>query len=268
MTHNIQKVLITGCSYSANNEQSGWKENNLDKTYHGIIEAKTGWKITNRAMGGCSNREIAQRTVENCLSDHYDFCIVQWSSLHRFWLYEELNNVDDETQILPSAKGRMTVGNAPYTIEKLLVSHYLNDYMALKHWLHDQIMIQSFLNKNCIPYVFVRGSINYIPELETLAEQWPKDNIPSLNIPSCIKDLLNFDDNSDDYLYKKLSSLILAYLSIDKSNCIGYNRIETIYGLDPTLVRDYADDGAHPGHLVNTAISNAILHYIEKKYKF
>jgi hypothetical protein len=265
MTNLFEKVLITGCSYSVNNTQSGWKEENLHKTYHSILENITNWKINNQAIGGCSNREIVQRTVEHCLNQSYDFCIIQWSSLHRLWLYEADSNIDDYTQILPKVCGIMSVGDAPHTVNKLLVAYYMNHYMELKHWLHDQAMLQSFLKERCIPYVFVRGFTNFIPELEMLAEQWPKDKISDLEIPQQIKLILNFDSNPDDYLYKKLSSLMSAYLSIDKSNCIGYNQSSMIYGFDPAYTHlDYADDGRHPGHLINTKISKTILNHIEK----
>ena len=260
-----KKVLITGCSCSVNNTQSGWATENLHKTYHSMLQSSTDWNITNQAIGGCSNQEIVQRTVGDCLADDYDLCIVQWSSLHRLWLYEADSNIDNFTQILPRVCGFINSGNAPHTINKLIVSHYMNQYMALKHWLHNQIMLQSFLNERHIPYVFIRGFVNYIPELEILAGQWPKDDISSLSIPSRIKDILNFDSNPDDYIYKKLSSLMAAYLSINKSNCIGYNQSSTIYGLDPTVVqRDYADDGIHPGYLVNTALTENILAHIKK----
>jgi hypothetical protein len=268
MSDLFKKVLITGCSFSANNTQSGWREENLHKTYHGILEEITDWKITNQAIGGCSNREIAQQTVESCLTGRYDLCIVQWSSLDRLWLYEADSNIDDFTQIVPRVTGKTTVGNAPHTINKLIVAHYMNHYMALKHWLHDQVMLQSFLKERCIPYIFLRGFDNFISELEMLAKQWPVDKISDLNIPPKIKHMLNFDSNPDDYLYKKLSSLILAYLSIDKCNCIGYNQSSKIYGLDPTFARDYADDNEHPGYLTNTQLSKNILDHINKGITF
>ena len=266
MANLFKKVLITGCSYSENNTQSGWKRENLHKTFHNILEGITDWKITNQAVGGCSNREIIQRTVESCLTEQYDLCIVQWSSLHRLWLYEADSNIDNFTQILPQVCGHISAGNAPHTINKLIVAHYMNHYMALKHWLHDQIVLQSFLKERGIPYVFVRGFANFIPELEIIANQWPKDKISDLDIPAGIKLMLNVDDNPDDYLYKKLSSLMLAYLSIDKSNCIGYNQSSMIYGFDPASMQlDYADDGIHPGYLINTEISKIILNHVTKK---
>ena len=266
MANSFKKVLITGCSLSANNTQSGWKKENLHKTFHNILEGTTDWKITNQAHGGCSNREIAQRTVESCLTEQYDLCIVQWSSLHRLWLYEANSNIDNFTQILPDVVGQLSAGNAPYTINKLIVAYYMNHYMALKHWCHDQAMLQSFLKERGIPYVFLRGFENFIPELEILADQWPKDKISDLDIPPGIKLMLNFDDSPDDYLYKKLSSLMLAYLAIDKSNCIGYNQSLMIYGIDPACMQpDYADDGIHPGYLINTEISKIILNFITKK---
>lgn len=262
----MQKVLITGCSFSVNNTQSGWQESNLCNTYHNMLQTnRSGWHITNRAIGGCSNREIAQRTIDSCLAEHYDFCVVQWSSLHRFWIYESECNIDDETQILPKVCGKLTVGNAPHILEKTLMAHYLNDYMALKHWLQDQVALQSFLEQRQIRYIFVRGFQNYVPELELLTHQWPKEHISDLQIPDPIKIMLQFDHNPNDYLHCKLSGLIRAYLAIDKSHCIGYNQSDMIYGLDPILEQDRADDGSHPGRIVNAALSAAILSHIDQR---
>lgn len=256
------KVLITGCSLSADTVQSGWNHSNLDKTYSKILESSTDWHVDNRAIGGCSNREIFQRTIENCLKTHYDLCIVQWSSLHRLWLYESNNNVEDWTQILPRVTGKVTV-DAPHKIQKLVVSHYLNHYVALKHWLHDQVVLQHFFEKNRTPFLFLRGFQNYIPDLEFLIEQWPKNNIVDLNIPDEIKDILMFDSNPDDYLYQSLTKLMLAYQTIRKSSCIGYNRSQLIYGLPTDFKIDYADDGVHPGYSVNLAISKTIIDYVK-----
>lgn len=266
MTSSIQKVLITGCSYSADAIQAGWKKENSHKTYPKILESRTGWQIDNRAIGGCSNREIFQRTIEHCLENQYDLCIVQWSSLHRLWLYEADHNIDDWTQILPTVTGKLTAGDAPHKIEKLIVSHYLNAYIALKHWLHDQVVLQYFFQNNKIPFIFLRGHQNYISDLASLDEQWPKDSIAELDIPKEIKNILNFDSNPDDYLYQKLLRLMLAYRDIDKSNCIGYNRNSMIYGLPPTFKRDYADDGKHPGYSINFAISTVILEHVTKRF--
>lgn len=272
--NNMQKVLITGCSYSVNNTQSGWQESNLCNTYHSMLQTKRGWHITNRAMGGCSNREIAQRTIDSCLAEHYDFCVVQWSSLHRFWIYESECNIDDETQILPSVCGKLTAGNAPHILKKILMTHYLNDYMALKHWLHDQVALQSFLDQRRIRHIFIKGFYNYVPELEILAQQWPKEHILDLQIPDSIKLMLQFDNNPNRYLHAdsghhylhcRLSALIRAYLAIDKSHCIGYNQSDMIYGLDTILERDTADDGSHPGRIVNAALSAAILNHVDQR---
>jgi hypothetical protein len=263
MSSKIQKVLIAGCSFSAANTQSGWREQNLHNTYHHMLQAQRDWKIHNCAIGGCSNKEITYRTIENCLSEHFDLCIIQWSSLHRLWFYEADLNIDDETQILPNVCGRITAGDVPKMIHESIIAHYLNDYMALKHWLYDQLMLQSFLNQRGIRYIFVKGFPNYVPELEILTQQWPQHCIPDLDIPDAIKCMLHFDINPDDFLYLKLARLIQAYSAIDKNHCIGYTQSSMIYGLHTILSRDYADDSKHPGRAVNTALSSAILEHLE-----
>jgi len=261
----IRKVLITGCSFSNGSDQSGWLEKNLHNHYSKLLEKETLWSITNRAIGGCSNREISLRTLENCMLESYDFCIIQWSSLHRYWFYESENNVDNETQILPQVCG-WGDKNSASTMSKIVVSRYLNDYMALKHWLLDQVFLQTFLNQKNIRYVFVRGFPNLIHDLEKISQQGSFDSIPEIDIPDAIKKILNFDNNPDDYLFKKLSSLMAIYQSIDKSCCIGYNNNNNIYGIAKgTYQDDYADDGMHPGKMSNAFLFESILKFCKTK---
>lgn len=256
------KVLITGCSFSAGDTDSGWLESNLHYHYSQILQNSTNWQLVNRAVGGCSNREIFLRTVENCLLDHYDFCIVQWSGLHRLWLYEAEHNIDNKTQILPTPRGWGDL-EAAAALSKILVARYLNDYMALKQWLLDQISLQAFFEKNHIKYVFIRGFPNYCPDIQKILDQGPFLSIPEIEIPIDIKKILNFDDLPDDYLYDKISTLIKLYRSIDKSKCIGYNTNKTYYGFLEKFSNDWADDGCHPGKQSNQLLSQLILDYCQ-----
>jgi hypothetical protein len=259
------RVLILGCSFSADSDQSGWTKSNFHNHYTKILEKRTAWLITNRAIGGCSNREISLRTVENCLLEPYDFCIVQWSSLHRYWLYEKENNIDSETQILPRCTGWGDMKDAKL-LSKILVSRYLNDYVALKHWLLDQISIQEFLKQKKIPYVFVKGFPNFISDLEYICQQGSFNSFSEVILSDRIKKMLNFDANPDDYLFKKLSNLVILYQNIDKSFCIGYNNNDTIYGMDPQKYQDdYADDGKHPGKIRNSFLAESILEHCKIK---
>lgn len=218
-------------------------------------------------MAGCSNREIALRTVEHCSRNRYDFCIVQWSALHRYWLYESDCNIDNETQILPKVCGwTLNDPEDASTISKILTSRYLNDYMALKHWFLDQISLQTFLKNNRIKYVFVRGHSNFINDFENLSQQDSFDAIPQIHLPSTIKKMLNFEDNPDDYLLEKLCTIVSLYKLIDKSNCIGYNEHDSTFGINTNLYSDdWADDGKHPGAIRNKLLAETILEYCKKK---
>lgn len=263
-----KKILITGCSYSANNTQSGWKKENLHKHYSNILNSNNDIEIKNIAIGGCSNKEIFYRSIENCLKNEYDYCIVQWTSLHRFWIYESENNIDDETQILPQVKGKLTYKSPATELHKIITSYYLNSFVALKQWLLDQIVLQEFFKKHSIRYLFVRGFPNYTDELENILQQNPfirekkLKSIPEISIPKNIKDILDFDNNPDYYLEEKLGGLLSLYKKIDKKKCIGYNENKGVYGIDIKsygLENDYADDNAHPGEKTNHIIADKIL---------
>lgn len=260
-------ILIAGCSFSAFSEQSGWAYENLDNHYHSKILDATDSKITNIAIGGSSNFEIFQRTIENCIELlDIDFCIIQWSSLQRLWVYEAENNIDDFTQILPRVTGRNSDKKIANDLHKIFVNNYLNDYMALKQWLILQNSLQNFFKQQQIKYVFTRGFENYISDIEELVDQMPFKCIPEVNIPNSLKTILNFDDNPDDYLYKKISTLLKLYVSIDKDNCLGYNSSKNTYGFDFDFrdIKDFADDNAHPGKITNSLIADCLLKHIDR----
>ena len=261
-------ILVAGCSFSADNEQSGWADNNLDKHYYSKLKTKIESKFTNIAIGGASNFEIFQRTLDTCISNSdIDFCVIQWSSLHRLWVYESENNIDDFTQILPIPCGINSNENVPHDLKKIYINHYCNDYMALKHWLGLQISLQSFFQERNIQYVFLRGFSNYINELENIISQAPACEIPDITLSATMKKMLNFDNNPDDYLNSKIFPLINLYKSIDKKNCLGYNHNNSYFGLDLDFEKekDFADDGRHPGEKTNSTIANNILQYIRNK---
>lgn len=261
-------VLISGCSFSAE-EHSGWLEKNKHFHYPNVLKAETDWNITNVALAGCCNREIALRTVEACLHQKPDLALVQWTNLNRAWVYEE-GTVDDYTILLPGAvTGKVTDSYLANEFHKIWVSSYQNYYMFLKHWLEDQILLQTFFQHNNIQYAFVRGFPNFVSELEHLVTQLPAVDISRLDIHASIKNMLHFDNNPDDYLLKKLLTLIELYLKIDKAQCIGYNNSSSCYGLvyNYKEISDVADDGSHPGKLANRSIADQILDFVKENVK-
>jgi hypothetical protein len=137
--------------------------------------------------------------------------------------------------------------------------------MAIKHWLLDQISLQTFFEKNKINYVFIRGFPNHCPDIEKIAQQGSFTSIPEIVIPEDIKNILDFDNLPDHYLYNKLKKLISLYQIIDKSKCLGYNTNNTEYGLSQNFKDDRADDGRHPGKISNQLISQQILDYCNNK---
>ena len=259
----FENVLISGCSFSSD-DHSGWSSEHMHKHYPNILRRKTGWNIDNIAIGGCSNNEILLRTTEHCIKNKPDLCIIQWSSLHRFWVYESNNNIDEATRILPSVCGRNSQNKNANLLHKILIANYLNNYVDLKHWLEYQILLQSFLKSENIPYIFLKGFNNYIAELEFIVSQYPFNNIPDIKIPQSIRDMLHFDQNPDYVLLDKLLTLVELYIKIDKNNCLGYNCNDTEYGLDYNFRdhNDYADDGRHPGEKTNLLLADKILQHL------
>jgi hypothetical protein len=219
--------------------------------YTGILK-KYGHNITNIAHGGCSNLEIFYRTTEQ-VTQHYnqfDCVIVQWSSLHRLWLYEGANNVDDTTIILPNLCGHISNQKVANSIHKLYVGNYLNSYVELKHWLLLMVSLQKQIKFHKLNYIFSFGFENYLDSLNLFKHK----TITDINdIPSSLKNLLDFDNRSDDYILTKLNELISLYSMIDFDKCL--LDLDSFYN----NIVDMSDDNIHPGKESNERWATAIL---------
>jgi len=243
-------TLVSGCSHS---ESSGFNQSNIDLLYVNILKKKTNWVIDNIAIGGMSNNEIFFRTLEYCATHRPKRCIVQWSSLHRLWLYERENNVDDFAIIMPRVTGFLSDKTAANQLEKIIVSQFCNDYVEVKHLLLKMIALQNFFKHNQIDYLFVNGFQNFITDIHNLS----KIEITSLAdiiLPAEIKRMLNFDNNPDYYIINKLNILTDLYKQLDQSSCLDFGNF--YFGSEAL---DLADDNKHWGKKCNQLWANRIL---------
>lgn len=259
------KIFLVGCSYSSIHWGSGWKEENYSNLYPKILESNLGCEFINIAHPGMPNNEIFLRTIEHLTKNQnlYDFCIIQWSSLQRLWMYESGKNLVNPNHIFPFRPEDNHLSSNPFLddFRKIILTYYQNDYIQLKHWLLNQIALQEFLRNKNIPYIFIKGFDNYISDIENLISKDFPIKAPSLS--SSLKKLVCFEDHPDNSIEEFVNDLITLYTSIDKSCCIGYNSSKNTYGLYEDLSDDWADDGKHPGKLANKLLATNIENYIK-----
>lgn len=247
-------ILIAGDSISAN---CGFTLENEEKYQFRNVLRRNGVEVTDVSVDGCSNLEIMYRAIEGTTGSTHDLTVVQWSSLHRVWMYSDYNNLESPTIIYPvdtDANSIDPLDKAALAISKNYEMHFLNVYMAFKHWLLQIISLQSYFKANDIRYVFVNGFVNYLPEVIKLTET----GFPLLHTPSeGIKMMFDIENQPDEVLNNALQKLDKLIKQIDQDNFIGFPD----YAIQTSKL-DAADDGKHPGPKTNEYIANILLEYI------
>lgn len=250
-----QRIIIVGDSHSAN---SGFFQN-IDKHYVNILQKETCCNIVNLSIGGMSNNEIFQRSAEFVLTNNIkstDIFIIQWSSLHRLWIYHHDNNVDDFTIIMPTPCG---FGNPSIAkkYNKLHTSYFCNDYVALKHWFTQMYMLETLFKSKNIQYLFVNGFNNFLSDIH----QYQNQKITSLKdttLTNKLRGLLDFDNRGDEYIIIKFNVLTALYSQLDFAHCLKFGEFH--FGRDQL---DFADDNGHWGVKTNAVWANEILNYLK-----
>ena len=250
-----KRFIIVGCSHSAT---SGF-DKNISKHYVNLLKKQTGREIVNLSIGGMSNHEIFRRALEFVVTNNVgpdDIIIVQWSALHRFWIYNQKNNVDDFTIINPNSCGGG--GDLSITTEfsKLYTTYYCNDYMGLKHWYSYMISLQAIFKLKNVCYVFVTGFDNFLSDIDVYRHK----EIVSLTetlLTNNLKNMLDFDNRPDWYIIQKINAILKLYNQIDFTHCLKFGN----FSFDQAKL-DYADDGVHWGEQCNAIWADEILKHV------
>jgi len=208
-----KKILVVGASENCV----------LDKNhkYHYITLLQELADVTNISIDGMSNDEIFYRSMFELINSEYDGVIVLWSSIDRKWAYLANNNVDDFT-VINGTGGPSGFNNKLSAVKQYQQLHYAyfnNRYVALKHWLSQIIAFQTYLKEKNIPAIMVHDFENFICDLTNF--QYSKSDGFD-NISDDFKNLLNFDNKTDDYILKKINELTVLVDKIDQQGWIDF----------------------------------------------
>jgi hypothetical protein len=252
------RILFVGCSNTAN---SGFKEENRP-LYHWpwLLSRHYDCYFQNAAIGGASNDEIFYRTIDAVNQTKFDVVIILWTSFSRKWVYFEDNNVDDFTMInegivsgyLPNDKKFITD-----TYAKIDHAYFNNQYVDLKKWFSQLLTLDSFLNANRQPYIFIKQFDNYITDL-TNATYNPADKF---SMSDGLKKILDFNNRPDYYILEKLNLLKSLMNSIDQKKWLNFIGDEYMVRLARV---DRSDDQLHAGIETNRKLYQALVDYCEK----
>jgi hypothetical protein len=78
-------IYIGGCSISAGAGFDQGKDSTL--IYPNILSSKLEQAVVNDAEGGSSNLKIFLRAAKALVDNHCDLYVIQWTAIHRHWLY-------------------------------------------------------------------------------------------------------------------------------------------------------------------------------------
>ena len=206
-----KKILFDGCSFTAN---SGFTtENQCKFHWPRLLSQHYQTSFENNAIGGSSNDEIFNRVVLATQANSYSVVFVQWSEIGRHWVYWNSDNIDDFT-IINQATPLGFQSNRPEVQQyaKLHYTYFDNYYTNLKKWLLQTLALGGYLRSISQPYVFIKGFENSMSSFDSI-EYGASKGFENMN--SFLKNLLDFDHRSDDYIHRKVKDIhVLEYQSL------------------------------------------------------
>jgi hypothetical protein len=114
--------------------------------------------------------------------------------------------------------------------------------------------LQEYFKQKKQPYVFIKGFDNMVYEFDSIKYS----NNGFENISAHVKNIMNFDNNPDYYLFQKIDQIQKLIYQIDINNWIDFKNFNFC---ESTV--DTADDGDHPGPNTNHAVCLKLIKHIE-----
>lgn len=236
------KIFIAGCSFSAEN---GFFKENLRYTWPNVLAKELSARLVNVAHSGQPNLEIFNKTVEAITNDQtYDLAIIQWSGFDRRWVYPAENNIDQPISITPGmvfgAESTNIQASDLETYSKFHYTYLNNMYINFKNWMMQILSLHSFLLQKKIPYIFLKGFENLISDVQKINLSIDLES----GIPCSIKAMINFKNNSDEQILKKINEITFLLAEVKKTTT--WVNLES-EAFNEFTKFDCADDGKHPG---------------------
>jgi hypothetical protein len=255
-----KKILFVGCSHTAD---SGFTEENQVK-YHWpwLISQHYNCYFHNAGFGGSSNDEIFYRTSELVLQNSFDLVIVMWSDIGRKWVYFNENNVDDFTIInYGNTVGYNSSSPELKKYTKLHYAHFNNEFINIKHWVMQTLLLASLLKERKLKFLFIKGFDNYTTDIINSSYSTKNGFILS----NSLKKFLDFNHRPDYYILQKLLSLKTL---TDLANQSYWFNFDSHAFISPFYCVDVADDNSHPGIESNKKLYLDLVNYVQREKIF
>jgi len=192
------KLFFTGCSFTYGDDL----ENPHLESWPALISREKKLEFTNNAVSGGSNERIVYQIIKNI--NLYDKFYIAWSSIDRFTRYRQDNNF--EINFNPALSNSLYQGQHEFdAYGKLHYVYWHNNLYAFKIWLHQIILVQSFLERKKKKYLMLNAFPNNI-------KRWSSD---WKNFNNSVKSLLCFDKMNDQQLREEHAEIQKTLLEIN-----------------------------------------------------
>jgi len=237
-------ILIVGCSFS---DHSGFTEPAGKVWYHHIPKQHS---VTNLSVGGQGNYKIFINTcTELLINGKYDLVIIQWSTLHRLSLNSGLSVYDKSINFTLSSPGDQQFEK----FHSFWVDNFIHTRIDLSEFLSLVSALAIFLTNRNIPYIFIKGSDNFLTDLQH--KNWKQCSNLFLDSVLSIHQL---PDSEIDKFYTQLRSQFISVEKVSASNWLN------LYGADWfSNCIDHADDNMHAGIETNKIFFDQVHNFIK-----
>lgn len=158
----MSKIYFAGCSITAG--QGFDIERNDPRIYPNLVCSEYQSECINQAEGGSDNKKIFLKAAKAMMDHQADIYVVQWSALHRHWLY-------------PSPKSAIYLGahweDSPmksFVAQYQLLNHDYNNIMTVIDYTR---ILENLARLNFKQIIFVNGMIPWTKDLLTQEDYGP-----------------------------------------------------------------------------------------------
>ena len=222
--------------------------------YDRIVSKKFNFNRTNIAECGSSNYVIFMRTVQALKEKKYDIIFVQWSALNRLWLSpgpEVWYNVAINEKITEYRYRDFYLGKQEKLKFEQTIALINHDYQNIFDLITYCDILITLASINSSKIVFING---LVPWQNDILNDLGSDLSASLS--NYTKNILDFDNRSDDEIILYFNKLKQKFSELDQSKWVNL--------FDSFLANrlDSAPEDNHPGIRSNSLMADKISNYL------
>ena len=243
------KLYFNGCSFTYGDGLA----DPANDSWPSLIAKHYNAKYLNHAVNGGSNDRIVKGVVTNI--KNYDKFYIGWSSYSRFVKYNPVDNFEicftpilNLNVSLHYSDDLKTNYKKYKDFGKMYYKHWYNELYEFKGFLHQVILLQCLFEVNNKDYTM----INMLSDIQP----WVS---PSDIFIENVKDLICFDDMSDDQIHNERKEINTLIDQIDLSKFVFWDyNVQSFIRRDEDLMISASND-QHPSVLGHKAIAKEVL---------